>query len=88
MTIKERDQIASDFQIVSLAQSPKNNSITAQITLHYSVLLLLFLSPFYSLRLTKHVNLTFQCHTNEDIELRTCLCYLLINTHLELKRII
>jgi len=37
LTIKERDQIASDSQITRLARSPRNTSLTADITLHYSV---------------------------------------------------
>lgn len=43
MGINERDQIANDLQIASLTRSPQNNSPTAHITLHYSVILL-FLS--------------------------------------------
>jgi len=34
LAIREIDQIASDSQITSLAQSSKNNHLTAQITLH------------------------------------------------------
>jgi hypothetical protein len=44
LAIKERDQIASDFQIASLARSPINNYLIAHITLQYNVLCLLFLS--------------------------------------------
>jgi hypothetical protein len=45
LAIRETDQIAGGSQIASLARSPRNNSRAAQITLHYVVLFLLFLSP-------------------------------------------
>ena len=42
LAIKERDQIASDFQIASLARFLRNNSLLAYVTLYYSILFYYF----------------------------------------------
>jgi hypothetical protein len=56
LVIGERDQIAGDSQIANLAWSPKNNSLTAQITLQRIVLFFII----YKANLTSYLKVIIE----------------------------